>query len=78
MKHLTTILAAVLCAVCLSGCNKERIGRGNPNVLYSGQKWDVVKVNDSIVVCLPGLNADSELSPVVVNLHDPDCPCHNK
>ena len=23
MKHLTTILAAVLCAVCLSGCLEE-------------------------------------------------------
>ncbi|WP_289745003.1 DUF4884 domain-containing protein [Paramuribaculum intestinale] len=25
MKHLTTILAAVLCAVCLSGCEKQTV-----------------------------------------------------
>lgn len=24
MKHLTTILAAVLCAVCLSGCDGDK------------------------------------------------------
>ena len=24
MKHLTTILAAVLCAVCLSGCEEQK------------------------------------------------------
>lgn len=67
--QIAIIILSALCAVALTGCDKERIGSGNPNVIFSGQKWDMVKVNDSTVVCLPGLNADSELTPVVINLH---------
>lgn len=81
MKPKPTILFLALCAVALTGCgdsHKERVTPKNGHVLFRGHKWDVVNVNDSTVVCLPGLNADSELSPTVINLNDPDCPCREK
>lgn len=73
MKKPATLLL-VLCTVALTGCgdsDKESAKVENNNVLYRGHRWDVVKVNDSIVVCLPGLDANSELVPVVINLHNP-------
>lgn len=72
MKKPATLLLA-LCAVALTGCgdsDKESAKVENNNVLYRGHRWDVVKVNDSTVVCMPGFNADSELIPVVINLHN--------
>lgn len=80
MNKLTTLLLA-LCAVALTGCgdsDKESAKVENNNVLYRGHRWDVVKVNDSTVVCMPGLNGSSKSTPVVINLHDPDCPCREK
>lgn len=74
MKKLTTFLLALL-ALALTGCEN---GNRQPNVLYCGSRWDVVRLNDSTVVLVPGLNAKSGLTPVVINLHDPDCPCREK
>lgn len=76
MKKPTLILLALL-ALTLTGCENNS-GKPNKNLLYSGQKWDIIRLNDSIVVCTPGLNANSKSTPVVINLHDPDCPCREK
>lgn len=76
MKKPTLTLLALL-ALTLTGCEGNS-RKSNPNILYSGQKWDIVRLNDSIVVCTPGLNANSKSIPVVINLHDPDCPCREK
>ena len=76
MKKPTLTLLALL-ALTLTGCGSDS-REPNPNLLYSGHHWDVVRLNDSTVVCVPGLNASSKSTPVVINLHDPDCPCREK
>lgn len=68
-KSIISILS--LLALTLTGCVDIHDGMTpNPNLIHSGHKWDVVRLNDSIVVCTPGLNASSKLTPVVVNLNN--------
>ena len=74
MKKPTLTILALL-ALTLTGCENEN---RQSNVLHRGYRWDAVRLNDSTVVLAPGLNAKSGLTPVVVNLHDPDCPCREK
>lgn len=76
MKKTTLTLLALL-ALTMAGCGGKDDIKPNPNLIYSGYRWDVVRLNDSIVVCAPGFNADSESTPIIINLHDPDCPCHH-
>lgn len=73
MKKPTLTLLALL-AMTLTGCGSDNI-QPNPNLLYSGHYWEIVRLNDSIVVCTPGLNGGSKSTPVVISLHDPDCDC---
>lgn len=80
MKKLTLTILALL-ALMLTGCGEGEAQRSlnqNPNLIYSGHYWDIVRLNDSIVVCTPGLNGSSKSTPVAINLHDPDCPCREK
>lgn len=72
MKKLTTAILSLL-ALTLTGCGDKM--KPNPNLIHSGYRWDVVRLNDTIVVCTPGLNASSKLTPAVINLNAPDCPC---
>ena len=61
MKHLTTILAAVLCAVCLSGCENN----GNIKVVDKYEIYtDTIRGHVYLHIYGGGI------------LHDPDCPCH--
>lgn len=83
MKKPTLTLLALLAllALTLTGCGNEepqRRSNQNPNLIYSGHHWDVVRLDDSTFVCTPGLNGSSKSSPEVINLHDPDCPCREK
>ena len=39
------------------------------SVVYSGHKWDVVRVNDSVLLVVPGLNSSKDAAPVVVKLN---------
>ena len=77
MKHLTTILAAVLCAVCLSGCrvevkNKNQINTKRniePHIIeftYKGHNYLLYEKS---------LNYYKESTGIT---HDPDCPCHKE
>jgi len=43
-------------------------GEPGGNVVYSGHKWDIVKLNDSTFLAVPGLNAKSDLKPVLLGL----------
>ena len=71
MKKKLLLTLLVLLALTLTGCKREK----EPNLLYCGNRWDIIRLNDSIVVCVPGF---SKSTPVVINLHDPDCPCREK
>ena len=78
-KPILTLLA--LLALTLTGCESEesqRCSNQNPNLIYRGHRWDVIRLNDNIVICTPGLNGSSKSTPVVINLHDPDCSCREK
>ncbi|WP_336536883.1 hypothetical protein [Bacteroides acidifaciens] len=73
MKHLTTILAAVLCAVCLSGCDgdktQEQIDAYMESHItefnYKGHKFLLYKQ----------MYAKGGVGGIT---HDPDCPCREK
>lgn len=81
MERKIKITLLALLALTLTGCGSEesqRCSNQTPNLIYRGYYWDIVKLNDSIVVCTPGLNGSSKSIPVVINLHDPDCPCREK
>lgn len=70
-KLTTTIIA--LLALTLTGC--ENPPKTSDNVLFSNSNWSVVRINDSIVVCMPN-NCDK--TPTVISTNAPDCPCHKK
>lgn len=71
MKHLTTILAAVLCAVCLSGCEEQKTQEQIDAYMeshitefnYKGHKFLLYKQR----------YAKGGVGGIT---HDPDCPCH--
>ena len=75
MKHLTTILAAVLCAVCLSGCVEEsQMGK-----VDASQRW-LNEIDDKIVTAEYHGHSYIIYKFVVKCgiTHDPDCPCHKE
>ncbi len=73
MKHLTTILAAVLCAVCLSGCEGQMtqeqidayIASDITEFNYKGHKYLLYK-------------RSYDKGGIAGITHDPDCPCHKE
>lgn len=57
-----------VCGLLFCSCNHENSSTEKEEYeIYSGRKWDIVKVNDSIFICVPGLNADAECVPKVIN-----------
>ncbi|WP_305277851.1 hypothetical protein [uncultured Duncaniella sp.] len=72
MKHLTTILAAVLCAVCMSGCVEEsQMGKADTD-----QRW-LNEIDDKIVTAEYRGHSYIIYKGVEKGgiTHDPDCPC---
>lgn len=73
MKHLTPILAAVLCAVCMSGCDEQKtqeqidadMASHITEFNYKGHKFLLYKQ-----MC-----AKCGVGGIT---HDPDCPCHKE
>ena len=73
MKHLTTILAAVLCAVCLSGCDAEETPAQRQQRIDNAcsNKFSIINYNGHSYLHY-GVYGYSGIT------HDPDCPCHKK
>lgn len=73
MKHLTTILAAVLCAVCLSGCEEQTPEQRQQYIdnMYDGYIETVNYRGHSYILY-------SEYRTGGGITHDPDCPCHKE
>lgn len=71
MKHLTTILAAVLCAVCLSGCEGQT-QKQNFNIQQKLRAEKTTHFGHSYVYFY---DYSFAYDPITVQ-HDPDCPCH--
>ena len=84
MKHLTTILAAVLCAVCLSGftySNKE-----GGNIPTDSEQMRILHFHGHQYVCYRfyekerhymGASGRTAIGGASIT-HDPDCPCHKE
>lgn len=74
MKRSHIILIGIMTLMC--GCTESSKSKSNSyseqckKVIGESDKWKVVQINDSIVVCLPGLNADRSLNPVVININN--------
>lgn len=73
MKHLTTILAAVLCAVCLSGCEGQT-QKQNLNIQQKLRAEKTTHFGHSYVYFY---DYSFAYDPITVQ-HDPDCPCHKE
>ena len=73
MKHLTTILAAVLCAVCLSGCEGRTPEQRQQDI---NDKYAVniktVNFRGHSYILYPKFRYGGGIT------HDPDCPCHKE
>lgn len=54
----------------LTGCNNP--AKLSEDVLFSNPNWCVVKLNDSIVLCMPN-NKNS--TPIVINTYNSDYRC---
>ena len=73
MKHLTTILAAVLCAVCLGGCEEQKTqeqidAKIASDITEFNYKWHKYLLYERCY----GKGGIGGIT------HDPDCPCHKE
>ena len=72
---MKSLILAILFALCLCSCgcsdsNYELYLEKESRCIGESDQWKIFKVNDTVVVCLPRLNADKKLQPVVLNLKD--------
>lgn len=65
---LITILA-ILCG-CTDSYNatSESYTEQCRRLIGESDRWAVIQVNDTVVICIPRLNADKTKNPVVINL----------
>ena len=73
MKHLTTILAAVLCIVCLSGCEVQTPEQRQQAIdnMY-GVNIKTVNYRGHSYILYSKFRKGGGIT------HDPDCPCHKE
>ena len=64
MKQIYYIFLSLL-LLCFISCNKD-----NKPVLYAGHSYDIVQLNDSLAVIVPGLNSTGTEKPYLINLKD--------
>lgn len=62
MKNFLFILGFIL--ISLTSCNYDR----NENVIYKGPSWEIMKINDSTLLCIPWASSDNS-KPYILNLH---------
>lgn len=73
-KNRLAIIAAVLCAVCLNGCNEGEFQYDTDNnaashiteVTYKGHNYLLFQRFSGLANGVAGIT------------HDPDCPCHKR
>ncbi len=75
MKTLKTVTVCLMVAVCITvvvcglfSCHRaQNNGDGYPKGIYKGHMWDIVQLNDSIYVMIPGGNNHKVKDPKVIN-----------
>lgn len=60
--------AATIFAACLVvGCSDSERPNHHPYpIVCSNSVWEVWQVNDSTLLCVPGLNADKNMKPQII------------
>jgi hypothetical protein len=68
MKNIKKILTFIIFPLILFSCNNNH-NNTQGELLYRGQRWDVVKLNDSVYALIPGMNTDKKLEPIIINVN---------
>ena len=67
MKFFKKLILISLFILCL-GCNNS-----DPNLIYAGPYWNIKKLNDTVVICIPqhcDLLGRTSNKPYVINIKD--------
>lgn len=68
-RKLSIALIAAVVATMLTGCTPRSSQSYRDRVVGQTVKWEAVRVNDSIIICLPAANNDDDdAQPMVINL----------
>lgn len=62
MKYIILLLSVLF---ILASCNKDKDAN---NILYQGQKWNIVKINDTTLIIVPSYDSYKGDTPKVVKL----------
>ncbi len=72
MKNVIKIAMCFLTLTLFCQCSKEYneidVSRLRATI-FRGQRWDVFRVNDSIIVYIPCGDTDKTLKPITINLN---------
>lgn len=62
-------VASIVATICfLSGCEeKNKKEEQYPYRTYRGNKWEMVRINDTIYVMFPHLNTSDNATPIILN-----------
>ena len=68
-KIISIILFLILVSLIFLSCRRNNLSEESGEVvIYKGQHWDVVKINDTMFMAIPGLNASKNLTPIMFNI----------
>lgn len=67
MKAIIICLAALLTVGCTNQKAQEKEFKGS---IGGTNKYKIVQINDTVVICLPAIDADKSLQPTVINLNN--------
>ena len=63
-RVLIKLMMCIVFVILSSSCDTKH----NDNIIYSGQLWDVILVNDSIIIVVSGFNGDDKAKPIIFNI----------
>lgn len=63
MKKLLIFFGILL----LTSCIEPQTEGINTKTVYKGHQWDIVQLNDSTFVAVPGLNAGKSSKPILLD-----------
>ena len=67
MKRILYIIIMCLPILCLS-CKNHNYKINRSEILYTGSSYDVIKLNDSTALAIPGVNTQEGDKPYLINL----------
>ena len=70
-RNVLIAISVLLCS-CTDSYNAEHeaFTEQCKRLIGESDMWKVIQVNDSVVVCIPYLNAANNQNPVVINLNN--------